>query len=139
MSYTSDFSSVISYMTTNSVSEPVSAGLFDIALTKQAVFHSASSLSPIGGASVVVAQISFSNDGDGFNPIASIRISSANTASSRAGIQISPSTSTGFRLATSSSPLIPTSNPISLVASVNDLGDIPLMQKAIFSILPIKG
>lgn len=138
MSFSGSLASVISYMTKNSATEVFGSGLFDIAMMNQPIFHTVTQISPMGGKSIVIGQISLVADADVTAPVASVSIPDADIASTRAGIQICPSSSPGFRLATSGSPIIPTKNQITLNASIQDSGDLVLTQRAIFSIIPIK-
>lgn len=138
MSFSGSLSHIISYMIKNSATEPFSAGLFDIAMTYQPIFHTVTTVNPLGGQSIVIGQISLSNDGDASAPVASVSIANSRVASARAGMQICPSSSPGYRSATSGFPIIPTKNAISLTASVLDSGDLVLTNRAIFSIIPIK-
>lgn len=138
MTFSGSLTSVISYMTKNSASETFGSGLFDIAMMQQPIFHTATQMAPIGGKSMIIAQISLSGDGDATYPVASVSVSNADVASTRAGIQISISSSSGYRLSTAGSPIIPTKNQITLTASIQDSGDLVLIQRAIFSVIPIK-
>lgn len=138
MSFSGSLTSIISYMTKNSATEVFGSGLFDIAMMQQPVFHTVTRMSPIGGKSIVIGQISLVGDGDPTHPVAAVSISNADVASTRSGIQICPSSSPGYRSATSGSSIIPTKNQIELNPFIQDSGDLVLTQRAIFSIIPIK-